>query len=479
MKRNFRTIFLNMPIKFKLILWSALLLFILFVCYNILQYSVLNTWMVKEEKNVIEQKMKETQAYFHERSNAKILTDQDLSKSSGYLERISGNHQVIRILNSDGKIIVAASKDVPDEIIPLKNVKTLEYDQLQSHENRYLILRSPLAMDKGSGTIEIIQSMEIFDGLLHQFLIVMMIAGFGSIVLSGIGGIIIAKQLLKSVKTILHTMKKIKKTGLHERVPSYGSKDEITEIGELFNETMDKLEESFMQQKQFVEDASHELRTPIAIIRGHLTLLHRWGKHDPKLLDDSLISALEEVELLSNLVSELLELSRADSENHNEQIEWIDPIPVMENTLRNIQILHEDFEFIIDMKNIEGNKIAIHPRHLEQILVILLDNAVKYSKNRKWIKCTIQKKNHTVQIEVTDRGIGIPKQDIPLVFNRFYRVDKARGRKQGGHGLGLAIANKLMEKYNGTIQIKSEMNEGTIVTLHFHSYQSPIDNNSN
>jgi len=421
--------------------------------------------MVKEEKNVIEQKMKETQAYFHERSSSNLLTDQDLNESNVYLERISGSHQIIRIINPEGKIIISASKDVPDEIIPGKNIKTVEYDQLKSNENRYLILRSPFVMDNGSGTIEIIQSMEIFDGLLHKFLIVMIIAGLGSIVLSGFGGVVIAKQLLKSVKTILHTMKKIKKTGLHERVPSYGRKDEITEIGELFNETMDKLEESFIRQKQFVEDASHELRTPIAIIRGHLTLLHRWGKHDPELLDDSLNSVLEEVELLSNLVSELLELSKVDSENTKEQKEPLNPVPIIENTIRNFQILHEDFEFILDMKNLGGNRISIHPRHLEQLLLILLDNAVKYSKENKWIKCSIQKKDNLIQIEISDKGIGIPKQEIPLVLNRFYRVDKARSRKKGGSGLGLSLAKEIAEAMNSILTIDSLEGVGTTVTI--------------
>ncbi|MFF2448164.1 sensor histidine kinase [Neobacillus sp. NPDC058068] len=455
----------SLPIKYKLVLWSSLLLFILFVLYNILQYSVLNSWMLTEENNVIEQKMKETKAYYHERSKTNSLTEQDIYSSSDYIERLSGNHQMIRILNSKGKTIISASQDVPDENIPSKIVQTEEFDQIKTNDNRFLVLRSPLLMNNGSGTIEIIQSMEIFDGLLNKFIIVMLLAGLGSIVLSGFGGVIIAKQLLKSVKNILQTMKKIQKTGLHERVPSNGIKDEITEIGELFNQTMDKLEESFLQQKQFVEDASHELRTPIAIIRGNLTMLRRWGKNDPKLLDESLDSTLEEVKYLSDLVSELLELSRAESEKQKEQIEWINPIPVFENVIRNFKNLHNDFEFILDMKNLEGGLIAIQPRHLEQILVILLDNAVKYSKDRKWIKCSIQKKEHFVQIEIEDKGIGIPKQDIPMVLNRFYRVDKARSRKQGGYGLGLAIAKRLMEKYNGSLIIESEVNEGTTVIL--------------
>ncbi|MFJ7724796.1 sensor histidine kinase [Neobacillus sp. NPDC097160] len=457
--------FSALPIKYKLVLWSSLLLFILFVLYNILQYSVLNSWMLTEENNVIEQKMKETKAYYHERSKTNSLNEQDIYSSSDYIERLSGNHQMIRILNSNGETLISASQDVPDENIPSKVVQTEEFDQIKTSENRFLIFRSPLLLNNGTGTIEIIQSMEIFDGLLNKFIIVMLLAGLGSIVLSGFGGVIIAKQLLKSVKNILHTMKKIQKTGLHERVPSNGIKDEITEIGELFNETMDKLEESFLQQKQFVEDASHELRTPIAIIRGNLTMLRRWGKNDPKLLDESLESTLEEVKYLSDLVSELLELSRAESEKQKEQIEWMNPIPVIENTLRNFKNLHNDFEFILDMKNLEGSLIAFQPRHLEQILVILLDNAVKYSKEQKWIKCSIQKKENFVQIEIKDKGIGIPKHDIPMVLNRFYRVDKARSRKQGGYGLGLAIAHRLIEKYNGGIIIESEVNEGTTVIL--------------
>lgn len=421
--------------------------------------------MLTEENNVIAQKMKETKAYYHERSKPNSLSEQEIYSSSDYIERLSGNHQMIRILNAEGKILIAASQDVPDESIPTKIVQTEELGQIKTNENRFLILRSPLLMNNGTGTIEIVQSMEIFDGLLNKFIIVMVIAGLGSIVLSGFGGVIIAKQLLKSVKNILHTMKKIQKTGLHERVPSNGIKDEITEIGELFNETMERLEESFLQQKQFVEDASHELRTPIAIIRGNLTMLKRWGKNDPKLLDESLESTLEEVKYLSDLVSELLELSRAESEKQKEQIEWINPIPVIENAIRNFKTLHKDFEFIIDMKNIEGSLIAFQPRHLEQILVILLDNAIKYSKDAKWIKCSVQKMDNFVQIEIEDKGIGIPKQDIPMVLNRFYRVDKARSRKQGGYGLGLAIAHRLIEKYDGTILIKSEVNKGTTVIL--------------
>jgi two-component system, OmpR family, sensor histidine kinase ArlS len=229
---------------------------------------------------------------------------------------------------------------------------------------------------------------------------------------------------------------------------------------------MDSLEDSFLQQKQFVEDASHELRTPLAIIQGHLMLLNRWGKNDAAVLDKSLKSSLKEVERLTNLVQELLELSRAE----NSLINPVDAEPInvwttVQHVVRNFEVVYSDYEFKIKHFH-ENLYVNISSRHLEQILIILLDNAVKYSKKEEKevvIDCSLI--NEKVSLKVMDKGIGIPKEDIPYILNRFYRVDKARSRKQGGLGLGLAIAKRWVEKYHGTINIESKEGEGTNVTI--------------
>ncbi|MBW0934514.1 sensor histidine kinase, partial [Priestia megaterium] len=168
-----------------------------------------------------------------------------------------------------------------------------------------------------------------------------------------------------------------------ERVPVNEKNDEFAQLGSLFNELMDSLEDSFLQQKQFVEDASHELRTPLAIIQGHLMLLNRWGKNDAAILDKSLKSSLKEVERLTNLVQELLELSRAENSLINPvDVEPINVWTTVQHVVRNFEVLYSNYEFKIKHSH-ENLYVNISSRHLEQILIILLDNAVKYSKKEE------------------------------------------------------------------------------------------------
>jgi two-component system sensor histidine kinase ArlS len=238
---------------------------------------------------------------------------------------------------------------------------------------------------------------------------------------------------------------------------------------------MDDMEESFIQQKQFVEDASHELRTPLAIIHGHLSLLNRWGKDDPEVLNKSLHSSLKEVDRLIKLVQELLELSRAETGTimGPSEVNPVHVVHLIQSVKHNFELLNPDFMFSTRIE--EGTQYAAVPtRHLEQILIILLDNAVKFSAEEKNVAIACFSENETVHIQVIDKGIGIPEQDIPYVLNRFYRVDKARSSKQGGQGLGLAIAKRWIEKYNGTIGIQSKEGEGTIFTITFPIAEAPL-----
>lgn len=296
----------------------------------------------------------------------------------------------------------------------------------------------------------------------------MVFAGICGLVFSFLGGILITKSFLSSVQNITDTMKRIKKNGLNERVPVRENNDELAKLSILFNEMMDEVETSFTQQKQFVEDASHELRTPLTIIQGHLSMLNRWGKNDPAILDKSLQSSLKEVDRLNKLVSELLELSRAESEQiHPIAAERVHVNSVLKQVTQNFAILQTDFQF--DMKlDADEAYVSIPSSYLEQIIIIVMDNAVKYTKEaNKYICIESSMRSGKIKIRIIDHGAGIPEADLPFVLNRFYRVDKARSRKQGGNGLGLSIAKRLVEKYNGAIQLESKENEGTIVTITF------------
>lgn len=454
----------NLPIKWKLTLWSTTLVFILFILYSALQFIVINKWTIDYEQKQINRQVTEIAAYFQDKDDS--LSSKTFENSKDFLNNMIDKHQMIRIIDMNGKAIVSVSRDFNEDWIKPKHVIEDESFIKRHLEDRILVERIPIQAKEFTGTIELTKNLETFDHLLKIILVVMAISGICGLVFSFLGGILITKKLLSSVQNITVTMKRIKKNGLNERVPVRENNDELAKLSFLFNEMMDEVETSFTQQKQFVEDASHELRTPLTIIQGHLSMLNRWGKNDPAVLEKSLQSSLKEVNRLNKLVSELLELSRAESEQmHLIAAEPVHVNSILKQVTQNFVVLQTDFQF--DMKlNADAAYVSMPSSYLEQIVIIIMDNAVKYTKeNNKYICVKSSLQSGKVKIRIIDRGAGIPEADLPFVLNRFYRVDKARSRKQGGNGLGLSIAKRLLEKYNGAIQIESEENKGTIVTI--------------
>lgn len=453
----------DLPIRWKITLWSSMFLFFLFLSYNLFQYIVIDNGILNYEKQNGIHQLNEVLAFIQ--SDDEPLSLKQIENSEGYLSKINEKNQLIRVLDRKGNIITSTSNNVSPNWQQPKAVKHQEYKVIRNHDERLLVLRSPIVTDNFTGTVEIVRNMEMSDAFMDKIFLLMLAAGIGSLIFSILGGTILAKKILSNVQALTLTMKKIKTNGLEERVPVNEKNDEFAQLGSLFNELMDSLEDSFLQQKQFVEDASHELRTPLAIIQGHLTLLNRWGKNDAAVLDKSLKSSLKEVERLTNLVQELLELSRAENSLINPvDVEPINVLATVQHVVRNFEVLYNNYEFKIRHSH-ENLYVNISSRHLEQILIILLDNAVKYSKKEEKevvIDCSLI--NEKVSLKIMDKGIGIPEEDIPYILNRFYRVDKARSRKQGGLGLGLAIAKRWIEKYHGTINIESKEGEGTNVT---------------
>ena len=190
------------------------------------------------------------------------------------------------------------------------------------------------------------------------------------------------------------------------------------------------------------------------------------GKNDPAVLDKSLQSSLKEVDRLNKLVLELLELSRAESEQmHPIATEPVHVNSILKQVTQNFGVLQTEFQFEMKLDG-DAAYVSIPSSYLEQIIIIVMDNAVKYTKeDNQYICIESSVQAGKVKIRIIDHGAGIPEDDLPFVLNRFYRVDKARSRKQGGNGLGLSIAKRLVEKYKGTIQIESKEAEGTIVTI--------------
>ncbi|UED74178.1 cell wall metabolism sensor histidine kinase WalK [Brevibacillus sp. DP1.3A] len=455
--------FLKLPIKWKLTLWSSLLLFLVFIGYNSFQYFFVEKWMFNQEQQVVQQTMREFLNYTLEKEQS--FEEEDLTELRSFLEKINQRNQMIRILDEEGKPIVVVSENFQDITLPpLPPVQTIR-TQTQEVRGDLLIMSSPLTIFQFNGTVMILKNMKEFEQLSGALFQVMAIGCLTAVIISGLGGRLLARQLLRPLQSMNETMSNVRQIGFHERVQFHDNQDEIATLMKMFNKMMDQVERSFLQQRQFVEDASHELRTPIAIIEGHLGMLRRWGKNDPAVLEESLQTSIQELARLKGLVQELLVLTRAEHVEIEEDVALHNPDRAVCHMIKKFATIQPTFTIEQELGPLAGEILAISEEHLEQVLLILLDNAVKYSGESRRICVRAMVQENVACMEIIDEGIGIPEQDLPYVLDRLYRVDKARNSGESGYGLGLAIAKRLLARYNGSITIQSVEQKGTTVTV--------------
>ncbi|WP_032791182.1 sensor histidine kinase, partial [Lacticaseibacillus paracasei] len=248
--------------------------------------------------------------------------------------------------------------------------------------------------------------------------------------------------------------------------PALKRNDELGDLVLEFNGMLDRIQRYIDQQGEFVQDVSHELRTPVAILEGHLQLLNRWGKDDPEVLAESLTASLQEVTRMKSLIQEMLDLTRADQVDIQFPNAVVDVHQTVQQVVGDFRMIHPEFTFTLDDDLEQKTFVRMYRNHLEQVMIILLDNAVKYSTDRKEIHVSMAENSVSgVAVAVQDFGEGIAEADRRRVFNRFYRVDKARSREKGGNGLGLSIAQQLVESYHGQIEVDSALGHGSIFRI--------------
>ncbi|MBO9606218.1 MAG: HAMP domain-containing protein [Paenibacillaceae bacterium] len=454
----------RVPIKFKLTLWSTVLIMVLLIGNYALQYIVMDKWIIHREKSGVQRTMNGILNDLLEREAA--FTPDRIKEIKLYLEKANRDDQMIRIVGSDGVPLVTVANDVTESGIIPRFVSQQQIELYRIDDNPVLLMRSPLTIFEFAGTVEIVKSLAAYEQLLHTIMQVMLAFAAGAVVFSVLVGWLIARKLLKPLQAMAQTIRDVNSKGIQERMIPAHNGDELSTLMILFNDMMDKVEESFWQQGRFVEDASHELRTPIAIIEGHLSLLHRWGKDDAEVLNSSLHASLQEFGRLKQLVTELLTLTRAEKEAGDPDALLTRPDEAVRAMTERFMSLHPGFAVTFDLDELAGAELLVSAPHLEQLLHIILDNAVKYSSREKTIVVRAGQLERKAFIVVEDRGIGIPAGDLPYVTERFYRVDKARSRDLGGNGLGLAIAKRLVERYEGKLTIQSREHRGTAVTIY-------------
>ncbi|WP_455490267.1 ATP-binding protein [Granulicatella sp.] len=355
---------------------------------------------------------------------------------------------------NDGELI---GNDSKTQIKKLKNGQTIFQTSMPIISNKSRVLIGYLAITNRLDNLK-----QLKEELNQLALSILFVSAIIAIVL----GYLLSNQMTKPIKKIQEIISSISEENIStKRIKVSEKNDEFAIVSEHFNELLDKISFYIEQQKHFVEDVSHELRTPVAIVEGHLKLLNRWGKDDPEVLEESLQASLVELQRMKTLVQEMLDLSRAPQVREQYKDATTNVTEVAKQVVHNFRVLYPEFIFTFDDDLKHDLWIPIYLNHLEQVVIILMDNAVKYSLDRKEIILSLSKGEEHVEIAVQDFGMGMTEEDRRKVFSRFYRVDKARSRERGGNGLGLSIAKELIESYDGEISVTTLLNHGSIFKI--------------
>lgn len=268
------------------------------------------------------------------------------------------------------------------------------------------------------------------------------------------------KRVLAPIRDIASMAETLSESNLSNRINIAGTKNELKDLATVINRMLDRIERSYNSQKQFVSDASHELRTPISVIRGYTDMLKRWGKDDPEVLDEGITAISQETEGMKDLVESLLFLARHDKKTLMMEVSSFDPAEILNEVKKEETMVHTAYKF--ELSGIESMQIKADRNMMKQVLRILCDNAVKYSEPGSTVTLSCVKDSEGMCcLSVKDEGQGISQEDLPKIFDRFYRSDKARKSETGGHGLGLSIARIIVIAHNGKIRVRSKQGCGT------------------
>lgn len=323
------------------------------------------------------------------------------------------------------------------------------------------VLTVPLVLgDRPIGAIQVGTSLAIVDATQKSLVIVLIIGTLISIVIAGLASAISSRQALAPLEDVTETALQITRADdLSRRIPYTGPpNDEIGQLIHAFNQTLGRLENLFNTQRRFLADVGHELRTPLTVIKGNIDLMKRM-----KELDKESVESIEsEVERMTRLVGDLLLLSQAESGKLPLHLQLIELDTLLIEVLGQMRVIAKD-KVTLQLGEMDQVQVCADKDKLRQVFVNLVQNAIHYTPRGGKVVVSLRKSDHQALVSVSDNGPGISPQDLPYIFERFYRGEKARTRSKDGKGfgLGLSIAYWIVKNHDGYIEVDSKPGEGT------------------
>lgn len=441
-----------MSLKSKIHLYSTLLMFVVLILAVVIIYFLFQRMSYNTEYEQLLSRSKELTAAL-----SSLETEEDAAM---VLRAFVPSNGAIAIRDSSGKTIINVQSIDGLGKLPT-NQSNSPYRIEDFQDQKVLILSIPIIWPTGEVvSMDMVQLLtDVVDNLqvLRFVLLGVTIFAMVPIILSSIA---LGKIVTQPIQKLIHAMNVSRKSGTYEKLTSFSKgNDELALMERTFNEMMEQLEQNYQKQEQFVSNASHELKTPLTVIESYSRLLQRRGFENREVVNEALNAITSETARMKQMITQMLEMAKS-SENHILEISEVNVNELVESVVIPLRQAYNR-EFIIEGEN--PCIVETDARLIKQVLFILLDNARKYSERE--IITTISYKEDFIEISVKDYGKGIPQEDLPHIFDRFYRVDSDRSRKTGGTGLGLAIAKELTERLGAELAIESVVEMGTLVRL--------------
>jgi heavy metal sensor kinase len=456
-------------LRARLTLFYTLMLAAMLSLFGVLFYHSLNLVVDRSLTEQLRQRVVFLRNYMRvQDGNVQLIVNPHDREETYLIHNAARYYQVFRL--PSGELLVQSQeldllgvRLTPDDARAL--ARSHEYTDLQVEQERLRFDNSVIAGGNSPAfLVRVGIPMTPADNVRKEFLRSLLFLAPLGVFAAAVMGWEMARRALRPMKQLADAARNIDIEQLQQRLPFRGAGDEVDELAQSFNETLSRLENSVGQMKQFTASISHELRTPLTILRGEaeVALLEAHSIEDYRLL---LSSQLEEFDKLTRMINDLLVLAHAEAG----EIRWAEQVVDLSLLAAS---LAEQLEPVAASKEIEL-KTEIIPAvlvrgdasWLERVVLNLLDNAIKFTPQRGQVLLSVFSRDGQAELRVQDKGMGIPPDALPHVFERFYRAEPSRSKRIPGVGLGLALARWIVEKHRGQITVESQPGEGASFTV--------------
>jgi heavy metal sensor kinase len=452
---------MSLSIRWRLTLWNTLALAVVLLGFAALVYGLLRHALYERTDQGLLAALREL------REAGAAVGDYQERLRHG-IDELKEHEDLFCVAYGPGGEVVAKTEELAAVSVPSAPPGTPGEPRLETAAvpalGRRRLAYGRLRLGDREATVLVMASLEDVDRELGELLTVLLFAVPAGLVLSGGAGYLLARTALAPVDRLRRSTEEITAERLDRRLPVANPRDELGRLAQTLNAMIGRLERSFTEVRRFTADASHELRTPLTAIRteAEVALARPLPPADCQQL---LGSILEECDRLTRLTDQLLTLAREDAAAARQAHEPVDLAALVRGVAETMRPLAEARG--LSLRAEAGGPVETRGdgARLRQVFYNLLDNAIKYTPEGGAVEVGCGRKGRAAVVTVRDTGAGIPPEHLPHVFDRFYRVDKARSREQGGTGLGLSIARSIVAAHGGTIELDSTPGRGTTCTV--------------